>query len=125
MNQILSFNEWVLQQYDYNKNGKIDRDGRGEYTAYKKALNNKNYDRTKQAWQEYVALTEALNKNEREQQNQQALLEQQSALLAAAGEGNATAATLLTGDSKEKTAKSVIIIAAVAAVAIVFLLKRK
>lgn len=34
----LQYDKWLISQADLNANGKIERDGRGEYTRYKKLL---------------------------------------------------------------------------------------
>ena len=102
--------------YDFNGNGKLDKVA--ERTAYKKALNNKNYNATQQQYAQYVALAEAANKNEREAQQTQYLIN-------AAGQGNEAAATLLTGESKQGTAKGIVFILAAAAVLVAFLVMRK
>ena len=116
MVKILTFNEWLVSLYDFNGNGKIDKVS--ERLAKKKALNNKNYQATQQAYAQYVALAEAANKNEREAQQTQALI-------TAAGQGNEAAATLLTGESKGGTAKSIVLIAVAGAVLIAFLILRR
>lgn len=118
MAEIISFDEYVLQLYDTNGNGKIDRDGRGEYTAWKRALNKRNIANTRQGYAEYVALMERTNQNQRAAENQQALIN-------AASQGNEAAATMLTGESKSATASKIILIVSAAAVLLVLLLKRK
>lgn len=123
MVKILTFDEWVLKMYDYNGNGKIDK--AAERRAYQKALNSKNYQTTQQAYAQYVALAEATNKNERDQQNQQAAMEAQQALIEAAGQGNETATAMLTGKTKGDEIKSIVVVGAVALVAVIFLIFRK
>lgn len=129
MVEILTFDQWVLKMYDFNGDGQINRDGRGEYTAYTRALNNRNYANTQNAYAQYVALSEAANKNERDaalqQQQLDAALQQQQQLIAAAGQGNEAARNILTGETKEGTAKSIVLYVAVAAVLIFFFAKRR
>lgn len=124
MVKILTFDEWVLKMYDFNGNGKIDRDGRGEYTAYNRALNNKNYANTQNAYAQYVALAEAANKNERDAAMQQQAMQQQQMLIEQAGQGNEAARNVLTGETKEGTAKTIVLYL-VAGAALIFLLLKK
>lgn len=125
MVKILTFEEWVLKLYDFNGDGKINRDGRGEYTAYTRALNNKNYAATQNAYAQYVALAEAANKNEREAELQQQAIEQQQQLVEMAGQGNEAARNILTGETKEGTAKTIILYIVAGVALVFFLLKRK
>lgn len=125
MIQILTFDEWVLKMYDFNGDGRINRDGRGEYTAYNRALNSRNINATQNAYAQYVALAEAANKNERDANLQQQQIEQQAAIVQAAGEGNEAARNLLTGETKEGTAKTIVLYIVAGVVLVFFLLKRK
>jgi len=129
MVQILTFDEWVLKLHDYNGDGRINRDGRGEYTAYTRALNNRNITATQNAYAQYVALAEAANKNEREanmqQQQLNAAVEQQALLIREAGAGNEAARNVLTGETKEGTAKNIVLYVVFGAVIVFYLLKRK
>ena len=125
MIKILTFDEWVLKMYDFNGDGRINRDGRGEYTAYNRALNSRNINATQNAYAQYVALAEAANKNERAGALQQQQIEQQAAIVQAAGEGNEAARNLLTGETKEGTAKTIVLYIVAGVVLVFFLLKRK
>lgn len=125
MIKILTFDEWVLKMYDFNGDGRINRDGRGEYTAYNRALNSRNINATQNAYAQYVALAEAANKNERDANLQQQQIEQQAAIVQAAGEGNEAARNLLTGETKEGTAKTIVLYIVAGVVLVFFLLKRK
>ena len=114
----MTFDEYVLKLYDTNGNGKIDRDGRGEYTAWKRALNNKNIANTRQGYAEYVALMERTNQNQRAADTQQALI-------AADGSGNEAAQTFLTGESTLGTIKNIMLYVVAGAALIAFLILRK
>lgn len=91
MAQILDFDDWVKQLYDYNGNGRIDV---SERAAYRQAINRRNKAATYQLYAQYVAQAEKSNELE-------AGRAQQQAVTAAALSGDQTAAALLTGDTKQ------------------------